>query len=91
MSDLSKYRDRAAEALHRARHRGLSCLDGEDCIEADESDEAADALLAPGGVVAEIVAEAWDTGFRHARFRHDGELIGALTDNPHRADERGPA
>jgi hypothetical protein len=58
MSDLSKYRDRAAEALHRARHRGLSCLDGEDCIEADESDEAADALLAPGGVVAEIVAAA---------------------------------
>lgn len=61
MTDLSKHRDEVAEALRDVTpaSRALSLL-------------AADALLAPDGIVARIAAEAWDRGNRHGHRDRQG-------------------
>jgi hypothetical protein len=60
--------------LHRERHQGLPCQNPSACHEADKAAEQADALLAPGGAVAEIVAGALAA---HAEDIDDRALLAA--------------
>lgn len=65
MTDLTQHRERVAEALAKAARlpHTAACSCGPfalcDCPTGERAHAIADALLAPGGVVAEIVAGAW--------------------------------
>ena len=82
-----RYRDSTAG---RAAH--CSCGEWDLSTAMTHQEHLIDIAFADGTVTTaeahrEQIAQAWDEGFEHARFRHDMELVGECADNPYRDEE----
>lgn len=96
MSDLSEHRERVAEALRRHQlHASMNictgcdwrATQGADSLVDQHEAHQADTLLAPGGVVAGIVAEAVDTALAGHADAHPADLPLTLPIDPGAAHE----